>query len=372
MRNPFYYGNEVSGDDFCDREQELHELTGDVRSGLNVLLYAPRRIGKTSLLRKLQRELVQSDEYVAVFFDFFSVSSVDEFIQGYFNAVAKSFDTVPERVMSLLKSVLKVRPNIQVTVGQSGELMYGMSFSRKERTASLEDVLNLPHVFAQAKKRRVVVIFDEFQEIEQFDLEKKFRSIVQTHGRDVCYLFSGSKKSILQRMFHDSSRAFYRSVKHLRIGEISLDQWTGFIQAKFARTGKEIAPDLIRRAFTITRGFPYYMQQLMFEAWDRTDAQVDESIIEDAVRLMCEREYDLYSLVWSDLTPNQKKTLKYIVRSDGRNLYANDQLGDTGLTASTLKSTLDGLMKKDVCERTDDQYLLVDPLMRHWVERYMA
>jgi uncharacterized protein len=372
MRNPFYYGNEVSGDDFCDREQELRELTGDVRSGLNVLLYAPRRIGKTSLLRKLQRELVQSDEYVAVFFDFFSVSSVDEFIQGYFNAVAKSFDTVPERVMNLLKSVLKVRPNIQVTVGQSGELMYGMSFSRKERTASLEDVLNLPHVFAQAKKRRVVVIFDEFQEIEQFDLEKKFRSIVQTHGRDVCYLFSGSKKSILHRMFHDSSRAFYRSVKHLRIGEISLDQWSGFIQAKFSRTGKEIAPDLIRQAFTITRGFPYYMQQLMFEVWDRTDALVDESIIQDAVRLMCEREYDLYSLVWSDLTPNQKKTLKYIVRSDGRNLYANDQLGETGLTASTLKSTLDGLMKKDVCERTDDQYLLVDPLMRHWVERYMV
>ncbi len=371
MRNPFYYGNEVSGDDFCDREQELRELADDVRSGLNVLLYAPRRIGKTSLLRRLQRDLAEHGQYSIVFFDFFSVSSVDEFIQGYFNAVAKSFDTGPERMMNLLKSVLKVRPNIQVTVGQSGELMYGMSFSRKERAASLEDVLNLPHVFSQAKKRRIVVIFDEFQEIEQFDLEKKFRSIVQTHGRNVSYLFSGSKKSILQRMFHDRSRAFYRSVKHLSIGEIPLDRWTDFIQTKFTRTSKEISQDLIRQAFAITRGFPYYMQQLMFEIWSRTETLADDQIVLNAVQLMCEREYSLYSLVWSDLTPNQKKTLKYIVQSDGRNLYASEQLGETGLTASTLKSTLDGLMKKDVCDRTDEGYSLVDPMMRQWVERYM-
>jgi len=45
----------------------------------------------------------------------------------------------------------------------------------------------------------------------------------------------------------------------------------------------------------------------MFEVWNRTDAQVDECITQDAARLMCEREYDLYSLVWSGLTPNQKK-----------------------------------------------------------------
>ncbi|HDQ40239.1 MAG TPA: hypothetical protein ENN39_04330, partial [Desulfonatronum sp.] len=60
------------------------------------------------------------------------------------------------------------------------------------------------------------------------------------------------------------------------------------------------------------------------------------------------------------------------VRSDGRNLYPGEQLGETGLTASTLKGILDGLMKKDVCERAEDQYFLVDPLMRHWVERYTA
>ncbi len=371
MSNPFFYGNEVSGEDFCDRTDELDELKKDAGAGLNVLLYAPRRLGKTSLLRKLQTQLEQSGQYTVVFFDFFSISSVDEFIQRYFNAVAQSFDTVPDKVLNFMKSVLKLRPNIIVTMGQSGELSYGLSITKRERESTLEDVLNLPNLYAKAKKAKVVVIFDEFQEIEQFDLEKKFRSVIQTHGRQVSYLFSGSKKSILKRMFHDSSRAFYKSVKHMHIGDISLEEWILFVQGKFERTGKKVGVKNIREAFGITQGFPYYMQQLMFEVWNETAEVVDEAILQNAVRVMCEREYDLYSYIWSDLTINQRKTLKYIIINDGKNLYANEQLGDAGLTASTLKSTLDGLLKKDICDRKNDRYYLVDPLMSYWVRHYM-
>ena len=371
MSNPFYYGNEVSGEDFCDRQEELEALERDVHAGLNVLLYAPRRIGKTSLLKKLQNQMTNDDQYMVVYFDFFSVSSADEFIQKYFDTVAKSFDSVPDKVLGMLTSIFKIRPNINVSISRSGELSYGLSFSRKERESTLEDILNLPFMYAQAKKSRVLIIFDEFQEIEQLVLEKKFRSVIQTHSRQLSYLFSGSKKSIIKRMFNDSSRAFYKSVKHMHIGEIQLEEWTRFIQDKFAWSGKRIDQEHIRTAFRITRGFPYYMQQLMYEVWNQTREQVNDSILMDSIRLMCEREYDLYSLVWSDLTPNQKKTLKYIIHNDGRNLYANEQLSDFGLNASTLKSTLEGLMKKDICERKADQYYLVDPIMKYWVQNYM-
>jgi len=60
--NPFYYGNEVYQDDFCNRTDELKELKQDVYSGLNVLLYAPRRSGKTSLLKKLQNTLKKDSD----------------------------------------------------------------------------------------------------------------------------------------------------------------------------------------------------------------------------------------------------------------------------------------------------------------------
>ena len=113
------------------------------------------------------------------------------------------------------------------------------------------------------------------------------------------------------------------------------------------------------------------MQQLMFEVWNGTENEVDDALVQKAVQHMVEREYDLYSLVWSSLTPNQKKTVKYILQHDGKSLYSIENLQEAGLAATTLKSTLDALVKKDVCDRTRDQYILVDPIMGYWVQTYM-
>lgn len=43
-------------------------------------------------------------------------------------------------------------------------------------------------------------------------------------------------------------------------------------------------------------------------------------------------------------------------RNHASRSYANEQLGKTGLAAFIQTSNLDGLMRKDVCELTDDQY----------------
>ncbi|MCF6270509.1 MAG: ATP-binding protein [Melioribacteraceae bacterium] len=69
--NPFYFGNEVYDSDFCNRTEELNELQKDINSGINVLLYAPRRFGKTSLLKKLQTKLEGDKNYTFIYFDFF-------------------------------------------------------------------------------------------------------------------------------------------------------------------------------------------------------------------------------------------------------------------------------------------------------------
>lgn len=366
--NPFFFGNEVSGTEFCNRVKELDELKKDVAVGLNILLYAPRRFGKTSLLKKLKDELESDEGYKVIFFDFFSVSSVDEFIQKYFDTLARGLETSTDKIIELFKSTLSIRPNITVNISQNGESSFGLGFSRSEQSKTLEDVLNIPFEYAKKKNIKIVVIFDEFQEIEQFDIEKKLRSIIQSHGKSVSYIFCGSKKSILTEMFNDESRAFYKSVKHVPINEITLDDWKTFANEKFSQTGKKITENQIYQIFNLTNGFPYYMQQLLFAVWDTTDKTVEEGSIKQALSLMIEREYDLYSLIWSSLTPNQKRCLKYILAYQEGNLYANDKLAEFGMSATTLKSTLEALIKKDVIDRKNEVYYLVDPFMKQWVE----
>jgi AAA+ ATPase superfamily predicted ATPase len=366
--NPFYFGNEVYNEDFCNRKEELKELQNDINNGINVLLYAPRRFGKTSLLKKLQNNLKHNKKYLFIYFDFFSVSSIDEFIQKYFDTIIKSIETTPQKIAKLFKTTLNFRPIVSMSLNSIGDVSYNLSIIKKEQNNTLEDVLNLPFDYAKKLKKKVIVVFDEFQEIEQFSIEKKIRSIIQTHSRNVSYLFSGSKKTILTQMFNDDQRAFYKSVKHLHIEQIILDDWIEFIQNKFKITNKNIDTKYIKSAFEITNGFPYYMQQLMYVVWENTTKNVNEKIITDSLKTMLQRESNLYELIWTNLTPNQKKTLKYILKNDGKNLYSNDNLSDFNLSATTLKSTIEALIKKDVCDKRSNKYYFIDPFMKYWLQ----
>ena len=61
--------NWVDGENFFDRETELEALEERVREGTHTLLTAQRRMGKTSLVRELQRRLAETGDFEVVFVD---------------------------------------------------------------------------------------------------------------------------------------------------------------------------------------------------------------------------------------------------------------------------------------------------------------
>ena len=63
--NPFRYGDLALDEAFTDREQELATLRSDLTNGQNVALVAPRRYGKTSLLRRAAQALIADGVLVA-------------------------------------------------------------------------------------------------------------------------------------------------------------------------------------------------------------------------------------------------------------------------------------------------------------------
>ena len=54
ISNPFKFGKEVTGDQFYDREESFRKLYAKLAGGAsNVVMYAPRRYGKTSLVKRV-------------------------------------------------------------------------------------------------------------------------------------------------------------------------------------------------------------------------------------------------------------------------------------------------------------------------------
>lgn len=369
--NPFYYGGAVGSEHFCNRVSEIKELRGDVLSGLNILIYAPRRFGKTSFVLKTLEEL-KGERVKYVFLDLMYLSTVDEFINKYFNVLAKSLEEPTDKVVNFFKSILKLRPNINVNFDSAGNPSFSLALSGEDKTKALEDVLNIPLQFAK-DGQKTVVVFDEFQEIVGLQLESKLRSIIQHHGDKVAYIFMGSKKSLLHQMFLDKSRPFYKSVKHFKIQEIAKDSWREFVASKFTATGKHIDDEYIDAIFELTKGFPYYTQQFAYELWNMTDERVDNEIFAKTQNTIMEREEDLFAVEWDNLTPNQKKAIKIILDKGGKSLYDEQYLAKYQIKSSSFQTALGGLVKKDIIDKTaNDGYYFQDPLFEYWIRRRNA
>ena len=63
--NPFTFGSLAQDEAFTDRREEIAALAADMRNGQDVVVLAPRRYGKTSLVLRAAQELLADDVLVA-------------------------------------------------------------------------------------------------------------------------------------------------------------------------------------------------------------------------------------------------------------------------------------------------------------------
>ena len=105
-------GNWVDGDRFFDREVELEALRERVKEGIHTLLTAQRRMGKTSLIRELQRRLADESSFETVFVDLEHYESRLRMILGtesYKTALSLLTETAVGDALLTWKSIEKYR-----------------------------------------------------------------------------------------------------------------------------------------------------------------------------------------------------------------------------------------------------------------------
>ncbi|MGB9080920.1 MAG: hypothetical protein WCD00_06435, partial [Desulfuromonadaceae bacterium] len=77
MPNPFYIKQLPLDAPFCNRKKEIAELCRLAESKNDVVIHSPRRFGKTSLVRRVQKELADRGG-LTIYADFFGVGSIDD------------------------------------------------------------------------------------------------------------------------------------------------------------------------------------------------------------------------------------------------------------------------------------------------------
>src|SRR4026207_608723 len=87
--NPFVYSRPVAPEDVVDREAEVRSLLHHAVGGHYVRLYAPRKYGKTSLLKKALPDGERDDGLIPILVDLYRVASIADVTVRLERAYAK-------------------------------------------------------------------------------------------------------------------------------------------------------------------------------------------------------------------------------------------------------------------------------------------
>ncbi len=268
--NPFQFGALALDEAFTDREAEIAELRSDVRNGQDVVVFAPRRYGKSSLVWRASQELLREKVLVASV-DLMTTPTPAKLAEKLARAIHDDVASPLLRAKERLRIFgdLKVTPTITVDA-QTGAPSF--SFSVTERAedidATIERLLELPGELGADRKRQVALVLDEFQEVIDIDprLPRLMRAVFQQQP-EVAHVYLGSKRHMLRRLFSDENEPFWRSAKQMELGVIEAEAFAPFIARQFERTGRFVSAEAVDAILEITAGHPYATQELCYFAW---------------------------------------------------------------------------------------------------------
>lgn len=370
--NPFSYGKIVRDQQFYDREEPFSTILSTISGGNNVVLYAPRRYGKSSLVMKVMQELERKGT-PCVYLDLMRACSADDFIRLYarniYKRQASLFEKGLQQVMEWMK---RLRP--QVTLDDQGKPELVLDFSPNQLTSEMiANVFDLPERLS-TRQGHMVIILDEFQEIaafsDQFPLERIFRSCMQQH-RQVTYLFLGSKTHLLQQMFSKQSRPFYQSAKTLSLGKPPFGESIAFVNKRFSDAGITLSKASAERIVQEAANIPYYIQFLASELFqqmvDKSKKVLSEEDVQVACRNISSLKSDLYEEHFGSLSMNQRKIIHALAAEGVLRFTEAYRLRYHLPVSSSINSAVKQLLEQGHIEKQEHGYEVADPFFKLWL-----
>ncbi len=218
-----------------------------------------------------------------------------------------------KKLFSNVKPKLSYNPD-------TGSIDVAPSYNSDEKTLVFNEVVD--SLSKYSIKSKTVVVFDEFQEIARYrnkSIEKHLRKIIQ-HHKNVCYIFMGSRRHMLEQMFSENSRALYKMAEPYPLARIAPAHYKTWIKALYQKYKKPAPPDeIIDEILSTCDNHPLYVQQFFYFLWK--ESEITKTAVKQCVRKILQRRFHEYANIWDKLTTNQKKACALICISGGKNIY---------------------------------------------------
>lgn len=373
ITKPFVYGMSVEGDNFTDREIETKRLKLNFENGINSILISPRRMGKTSLVKKVI-SMIDEPKIKVVYMDIYKCRTEFDFYEKFASSIIQSTATkIDSMVENAKKFITSITPKIAFSPDINAEFTLSLGIDKRRNSA--DEILELPEKIAKERGIRIVVCIDEFQQIGEIpnslSVQRAMRSVWQ-HQQNVSYCLFSSKQHLMSNLFYSRKMPFYQFGDMFFLNRIPTDKWVPFIISRFQHAGKDIDEVLAAKICETVENYSSYVQQLAWNVLAVSDKKVTENSFNEGLSATFEQVTPLFVEQTANLTTYQLNLLRAIcigIHSDFSKKETTS-LFDLG-TRSNVPKIIKALTEREIIERNEKGIFIADPLFKLWFKREM-
>lgn len=260
----FEVGSPVTDIEFINRKEELKQLMYYIENQQNVMIKAPRRFGKTSLIKQslliskpnaiyidLKRAPALSYITEQLLNEMYKIVGVNNFFQQFKESIAKFINTVKSSVSINIFEILRVTLE-KIETEKNVEELFLYSLDTLEK-------------LAHENSSNIVIILDEFQDIVKLGSDKildKMRAVVQ-HHKMITYIFAGSHETLMAKIFHSKSSPFFYFCRTMSIDGLNINDLSNHILEKLKLENIVVDFADLKQIFLTIDGHPYYSMKFM-------------------------------------------------------------------------------------------------------------
>ncbi|MAZ39161.1 MAG: hypothetical protein CMF49_03495 [Legionellales bacterium] len=363
-----YFPQGIANDEaFCNRENERSAVSACIESHEHLVLIAPRRYGKSSLISQVLKE----NHFPGTCIDLFFVLSQSEVTKSIAEGVSRIVNEIMPATKAagkkILQSVATLNPKLTINLlGQRIELS-----AKQSEEKSISELLLALDEIARKTKKTCVLVLDEFQQIgelkENHAIEAAIRHAVE-RSTNVSYIFCGSKHHLLNEMFSDKSRPLYHLCDLMMINRISTVSYQNFLNKMAKSKWKQhLNEDALSEIIYLTENHSYYINALCRRLWREKHAPLISEVRKSW------NEYVIQQGAWiidelSRLTLNRRKVLVTLASEKTKEPQGESFCKKARLSASGVKRALNDLIKSDMVLKSQDGYYhILDPAISYFI-----
>lgn len=367
--NPFliagYYGPAY----FCNRIQETEQIINALHNERNLTLVAPRRMGKTGLIKHAFYKLhEQQSDIITLYLDIYSTQNLNEFVQAFGSTVLGSLDSAPQKAMARISQFIKSCRPVFTMDELSGMPEVSIDIAPEKEEATLKEIFN----YLQSSEKRCYIAIDEFQQITEYPekgVEALLRSYIQFLP-NVHFIFAGSKQHVMQEMFLSVKRPFYQSTQTITIGRINKEAYYDFAFSWFNKHNLILGKDTFSGIYDEFEGHTWYIQALLNRLYGYAENPDQERVARAIREIVEENEYGYQNLL-AAYTSGAVRLIKAIAKERiVPEINAGSFISKYKLkAASSVNTALRTLGKMEMVYRTENGYIVYDRFFSIWLRQ---